>query len=380
LVTQNFATPQEYAFNVAIGGVYKTRPKSHNCGPSIYGGQPWLLASCTEGNLVFLATTGRKIIAYESKRGALGHSASHAHSRTILERKRDREREMAVQMVFQIILLLFSIYAFVQAAAFSISSCKANCGDVNLKYPFGIGAGCYADAWFEVVCRNSLASPSPKPFLRILDLEVLNISLDGTVRVNFPTVYNCTNGTSSTANIVELRNSPFIFSQSENRFIAMGCNNLASMGSVDGSGSVIGGCMSICDTTRVINASSCNIGINCCQVTIPSDLDAFKTTMKVMNSKDDLVMINGCNSAFLVEEKWFKTDYRTLSLFVPVVLEWWIPYTSFISLPIANYNSSSPYNCSQVVVNRQNATFTCSCKAGFGGNPYVPEGCHGKFS
>ncbi|KAE8076192.1 hypothetical protein FH972_014856 [Carpinus fangiana] len=76
--------------------------------------------------------------------------------------------------------------------------------------------------------------------------------------------------------------------------------------------------------------------IACCQATIPSDLDAFNTTMKVINSKDDLVMINGCNSAFLVEEKCFKTDYRTLSLFVPVVLEWWIPYTSFISLPIAN--------------------------------------------
>ncbi|XP_059445536.1 wall-associated receptor kinase-like 10 isoform X2 [Corylus avellana] len=283
---------------------------------------------------------------------------------------------MVVRMVFQSILLLFSIYAFVQAAGFSISSCQPSCGDVNLKYPFGIGAGCYADAWFEVVCRNdSLASPSPKPFLRILNLEVLDISLDGTVRVNFPTVYNCTNGTSSTANIVELRNSPFIFSQSENKFIALGCNNFASMRSVDGSGSAIGGCMSICDTTKVVNASSCNIGINCCQASIPSDLDAFNTTMEVMNSKD--LVINGCNSAFLVEEKWFKTDYRTLSLFVPVVLEWWIPYTSFISLPIANYNTSSTYNCRQVVVKQRNTTFTCSCKAGYGGNPYVPGACHG---
>ncbi|XP_059445535.1 wall-associated receptor kinase-like 10 isoform X1 [Corylus avellana] len=282
---------------------------------------------------------------------------------------------MVVRMVFQSILLLFSIYAFVQAAGFSISSCQPSCGDVNLKYPFGIGAGCYADAWFEVVCRNdSLASPSPKPFLRILNLEVLDISLDGTVRVNFPTVYNCTNGTSSTANIVELRNSPFIFSQSENKFIALGCNNFASMRSVDGSGSAIGGCMSICDTTKVVNASSCNIGINCCQASIPSDLDAFNTTMEVMNSKD--LVINGCNSAFLVEEKWFKTDYRTLSLFVPVVLEWWIPYTSFISLPIANYNTSSTYNCRQVVVKQRNTTFTCSCKAGYGGNPYVPGACH----
>ncbi|KAE8076191.1 hypothetical protein FH972_014855 [Carpinus fangiana] len=167
-----------------------------------------------------------------------------------------------------------------------MSSCKPSCGDFSPKYPFGIGAGCYANDWFEVVCRNDyLDFLSPKPFLRILNLELLSISLAGTVHVNFPTVYNCTNSTSSTANIMELRNSPFIFSQSENRFIAMGCNNFASMGSVDGSGSVIGECMSICDMTKVINASVCN-GINCCQTTIPSDLDSFSTTMEVMNSKD----------------------------------------------------------------------------------------------
>jgi hypothetical protein len=43
---------------------------------------------------------------------------------------------------------------------------------------------------------------------------------------------------------------------------------------------VIGGCMSICDSrSEVINASSCN-GINCCQTTIPSDLDVFNTSMR----------------------------------------------------------------------------------------------------
>jgi hypothetical protein len=288
---------------------------------------------------------------------------------------------MAVQMVvFQIILLLFSIYAFVQAASFSLSSCQATCGDVNIKYPFGIGAAdCYADNSFEVVCNNDSLGASPKPFLRSLNLEVLNISLEGTVRVNYPTFFSCTNGSSSAANIVNLANNSFVFSQSKNRFIAMGCNNFASMVSVESnsSGSVIGGCMSICDASIVVNAGSCN-GINCCQTTIPSDLVAFNTTIEVMKSKD--TVIDGCQSAYLVEEKWFMTDFQTtlpLHLYVPVVLEWWIPYESFIALPIAN-NTSSTYNCSEVRRNQRNATFTCSCNVGFGGNPYVPEGCHGK--
>jgi hypothetical protein len=123
---------------------------------------------------------------------------------------------MAVKMVFQImIVLLCSIDAilFVQAAGLAInSSCQAICGDVNIPYPFGIGAGCSVDRWFEVVCKND-SSGSPKPFLSSFGLEVLNISLAdyaydsrmdnayysrliSTVRVNYPTFSNCTNRSS----------------------------------------------------------------------------------------------------------------------------------------------------------------------------------------
>jgi len=105
---------------------------------------------------------------------------------------------VAMQMVFQIILLLCSIYAMSeQAAGLAISSsceAKSSCGNVsNIPYPFGIGAGCYVDDWFEVVCNDSFSPP--KPFLRSLNLEVLNISIEGgTVRVNYPTFSSCTGG------------------------------------------------------------------------------------------------------------------------------------------------------------------------------------------
>jgi len=153
---------------------------------------------------------------------------------------------MAVQMVFQImIVLLVSIDAilYVQAAGLAInSSCQAICGDVSIPYPFGIGAGCHVDRWFEIVCKNEYSSGSPKPFLSSFGLEVLNISsIEGaydsgssTVRVNYPTFSNCTNSSSRKQN-VELANSSFIFSQFRNIFVAMSCDNSASMISSDGS-------------------------------------------------------------------------------------------------------------------------------------------------
>jgi hypothetical protein len=142
----------------------------------------------------------------------------------ILEREREREREremVAVQIVFQIILFLCSLNAIsVQAAGLAInSSCQASCGNVGIPYPFRIGAGCYADPWFSIVCNDSWGSPTP--FLSSFNLEVLNISLGGTVRVFCPTFYICYNRTMSKPNL-DLAKSPFIFSQSENRFIAIG--------------------------------------------------------------------------------------------------------------------------------------------------------------
>jgi hypothetical protein len=293
---------------------------------------------------------------------------------------------VAVQMVFQIILLLCSLYAIsVQAAAglaINSTSCRASCGDVSIPYPFGIGAGCYADPWFEVVCNDSLGAP-PKPFLSSLkalnfSLEVLNISLGGTVRVNYPAYIICINRTVSIRN-VNLEKSPFIFSESENRFVAIGCDNFASMVSLNGSnttgGSVIGGCLSICDNSaKVINASSCN-GINCCQTTIPSDLVAFRTRIESING-DPIFDFEACKSAFLVEEKWFQKRgsiiMNLLESEVPVALEWRLPYTSSSSLPRTNNTASCnpPSN--------RNTTFTCSCKKGFEGNPYLDGGCQGK--
>ena len=93
---------------------------------------------------------------------------------------------MVVRTVFQILLLLGSINTVVKGASIANGSCQAQCGDVDIPYPFGIGAGCYINDWFAIDCNNQTAvSSTPKPFLKSFKLEVLNISLQhGTVLVN----------------------------------------------------------------------------------------------------------------------------------------------------------------------------------------------------
>jgi hypothetical protein len=301
---------------------------------------------------------------------------------------------MAVQMVFQImIVLLVSIDAilYVQAAGLAInSSCQAICGDVSIPYPFGIGAGCHVDRWFEIVCKNEYSSGSPKPFLSSFGLEVLNISsIEGaydsgssTVRVNYPTFSNCTNSSSRKQN-VELANSSFIFSQFRNIFVAMSCDNSASIISSDGS---MIGCRSRCDSSKVvINGSSCH-GTNCCQTTIASYLNAFETTIDPTNINHPIT--KGCKSAFLVEKEWFRKNgsinMSSIMSHVPVVLEWGILGTSFYTLPIANKTAeinTKEYYCYKyryISASQYQTFFACYCNEGFEGNPYLVGGCGGK--
>jgi hypothetical protein len=309
---------------------------------------------------------------------------------------------MAVKKVLQImIVLLCSIDAilFVQAAGLTInsSSCQAFCGDVSIPYPFGIGAGCYVDHWFEVVCNDSFSTP--KPFLSSFGLEVLTISLEdayrfsrSTVRVNYPTFSICTyNSTIIRKQNVELANSSFFFSRYENIFVAMGCDNSASMRSSDGS--IIGECKSRCDSSEVvIHGSNCD-ATNCCQTTIASDLDASETTVDPIINVSESAVTKQCNSAFLVEEGWFcesglSINMSSIMSHVPVVLEWGIPETSFYSLQIAKKTGKEYmcYNRNYISHGKSGSDTcycsgdarTCYCTRGFAGNPYLVGGCQGK--
>ncbi|KAF3969645.1 hypothetical protein CMV_006582 [Castanea mollissima] len=289
---------------------------------------------------------------------------------------------MTVGMVF----LLWSMNVFIKAVGLGNSSCSgaaAACGSVTIPYPFGIKPGCYIDDSFAIDCNKTL--DSPKPFLRRLDLEVLDISIEGTLRVNYPMSWWCPgtgtkNKTESAGNVslanVSLASSPFFFSKSRNIFIAMGCGNLALLRSSNGT---IGGCISVCEKdTKETNGSSCN-GIDCCKTTIPSDLDVFAAA--ISGKFYGFSSAQDCNYGSLVDRMWFEEnltnilEVRKMS-HVPVVLNWGInESSSSLVLKTNSSNSTCQFANGSSLLGNMSMTFTCTCDSGFEGNPYLLDGC-----
>ena len=93
----------------------------------------------------------------------------------------------------QQLLLGLIILAATATAAYQDSQPNSNCincGSLCIPYPFGTRWGYYLDDSFHINCDNT--SGTPKPTLGYdNNLEVLNISLDGELRVLSPVTRRC---------------------------------------------------------------------------------------------------------------------------------------------------------------------------------------------
>ncbi|KAJ4723284.1 putative Kinase [Melia azedarach] len=236
-----------------------------------------------------------------------------SHTEYIRKKRESRETRMNTLLGLHIILLLWLLNA---SAAMRICP-DTNCGDVSIGYPFGTEKGCYFNEWFEVTCN------SQNPFLRKINLALYDISTLS-VMVNLPVISSgC--GRNSTGVSVNLSGSPFYFSDSENRFTAIGCSNYATM--VDQNNSVIGGCLSVCNGDEKAGKEGC-YGINCCQTTIPPNLKYFKSNLSNFPNFVNTDNQKYCKSAFMVDKNWFDSIYPLNSnalideQYLPATLGW----------------------------------------------------------
>lgn len=202
---------------------------------------------------------------------------------------------MIRQLLFQIIVLSWQILTSAQVPPIAKPGCQSMCGKVSIPFPFGIGSDCSVDEFFELTCNSS------KPFFSWVQLEVLNISVEGKVTVNHPVSRSCNSGLEGEPVYGEQANlliAPFVFSQDDNRFTATGCDMLALMSGFNDS--IVGGCFSSCSGNTSMGDGTC-YGIKCCQTRIPPFLNIFSTSFHSQGDKKV-----ACSYAFLVEQSGFK--------------------------------------------------------------------------
>ncbi|MED6222339.1 hypothetical protein PIB30_063353 [Stylosanthes scabra] len=134
---------------------------------------------------------------------------------------------------------------------------------------------CYLDSSFLITC-NRTSSGVSTPYLSVTNINVLNISLDGEMRILADVARGCydRNGTQNNATTVVWTinlSQYFSISSSRNKLTTVGCNTIGEFIGYDDPDGVnyTTGCLSTClrinDTTNGV----CN-GAGCCRSPIPA--------------------------------------------------------------------------------------------------------------
>lgn len=299
-------------------------------------------------------------------------------------------------MILALLAALVLVPARPAAAAMQPrASCQRRCGDIDIPYPFGIGPGCHLETgdWTFVLSCNRTADGRQQ--LYNYQIEVLEMSVRrGQLRIsNYinPWCYNASTGAMNGQNNwwYDMNITNFRVNDAQNRFTVIGCNSLAYIRSLNDTASIDGrymtGCMAMCPGPGRLANGSC-AGVGCCQTAIPGGLNAYQVSFEEKFNTTGIEAWAACSYAVLVEAAAFdfRTTYVTTDEFmnlgqVPLVLDWAIPNKTCEQ---AKRNASA-YACvssnSECVDSKYDkGGYLCNCSAGYDGNPYLVDGCHGK--
>ncbi|XVF39220.1 hypothetical protein PTKIN_Ptkin01aG0018100 [Pterospermum kingtungense] len=288
---------------------------------------------------------------------------------------------MGLRSVMVILVTLISVVnAMVGGATLAKPNCQSQCGDVTIPYPFGIGGDCNLNSNFSITCNDTFHPP--KPFYG--NIEVLNISLDGQLRILMFGIYDCydQSGPSSSRIWASLQLAKFPINNTINKFTAIGCDTIATVEGLDGRNYATG-CLSICSNISDAINGSCS-GIACCETTIPPGARSYNITLTSTDNHSFVLSENPCSYAFLAEVGAYtfsNSDLRRdnfTDLNFPVTVDWTIGdiNCSEAKKDTTNFTCMENSEC----VDLEIGGYLCNCLEGFDGNPYLSNGCQGTSS
>ncbi|CAN6196387.1 unnamed protein product [Urochloa humidicola] len=295
---------------------------------------------------------------------------------------------MALHSVIVVALLL-------QATAVlcsSLQGCVSSCGEIEIPFPFGIGAGCHLPG-FNVACDRSYQPP--KLFLGDGTVEVLEISLtNSTAVINSAAVrYDPATGDGAWGRGLGGPEGPYYLAERRNRLVAVGCDRQVVLrDGRNGSRDVVGACITVCARAddRWYKAADECAGVGCCESAIDAGLASYRIRVSSFGSTSQAPSSSANRSAlvFIADNAWFDGNASKLlgtwqsgdggrgrKPVVPAVLDWVISTSRCPAHGSGDTACRSSSSFCRSSISASHGGYSCHCQDGYQGNPYVDDGC-----